>query len=488
MRILAVSDLRVQSIRLLETVARQVRPDLILYAGDDVARFGPGENSWSPLAQRTPLGLAGVLGNDCAPEDARAFEQPGCHNLGQKPLLLDGLAILGLEGAPRDEAGTEGLGTTLYSRHTARAHLTRQLQASADRPIILVSHTPPRGVLDTAVRFGINSIGSTVVREFMEHPNVHGVVCGHVHSHGGRIERVGHCTVVNIASLDQHASPLRYAVLDWDGQALRVTVDQWQGEHTLAQMPGVGPSMAEKLGKHGFHSVADVIEGDAPKLAAALGGVGRVRKLRAQARALHEQRPVILAREPQNFEDAILLDIETSLGGNDPWLVGFTSWGVNPAQQFVELNPALHGQHLQNVGEAVIQGRAQRYLQWGTFDRSVLEKAHRLNGLEVPPWLARNRWLDAGSWLKRVVALPVTGYGLKPVAHYFDYPFQSEGLDGFQVGMLYSMYRANGNPFDVEAIKKYNQDDVLAVEHVLRCVLEILQDDSALVEPALKLK
>jgi hypothetical protein len=49
LRILAVSDLRVQSLRLLEQVAGQVNPDLIVYGGDDVVRFGPGPHSWSPV-------------------------------------------------------------------------------------------------------------------------------------------------------------------------------------------------------------------------------------------------------------------------------------------------------------------------------------------------------------------------------------------------------------------------------------------------------
>lgn len=75
MRILAVSDLRVQSIRLLEQVAGRVNPDLILYGGDDVVRFGPGPHSWSPLASRTRYGLAGVIGNDCSRDHAAALRQ-----------------------------------------------------------------------------------------------------------------------------------------------------------------------------------------------------------------------------------------------------------------------------------------------------------------------------------------------------------------------------------------------------------------------------
>src|SRR5437764_532389 len=135
MRILAVSDLRVHSVKLLEQVAEEVAPDLVLYAGDDVVRFGPGPNSWSPLARRVPLGLAGVIGNDCAHEHVLALHQPGCHDLDREPLLLPELAVLGLGGAPADEDDPAYVarGLTLYTRRAAKAQLERQFEAAGRR-------------------------------------------------------------------------------------------------------------------------------------------------------------------------------------------------------------------------------------------------------------------------------------------------------------------------------------------------------------------
>src|SRR5437867_10996597 len=100
MRILAMSDLRVQRLGDIEAVVAAVKPEVILYAGDDVARFGPGPHSWSPLALTVRYGLAGVIGNDCLADARAVLRQRGCHDLHEAPLIVGDLAILGLQGAP----------------------------------------------------------------------------------------------------------------------------------------------------------------------------------------------------------------------------------------------------------------------------------------------------------------------------------------------------------------------------------------------------
>jgi Icc-related predicted phosphoesterase len=60
---------------------------------------------------------------------------------------------------------------------------------------VLVSHSPPKGVLD--VSSSGRSLGSTAVRDAVLRLRPRLVVCGHIHAAGGRSARLGDSPVVN---------------------------------------------------------------------------------------------------------------------------------------------------------------------------------------------------------------------------------------------------------------------------------------------------
>lgn len=484
MRILAVSDLRVQDVQLLEHIAQRVRPDLILYAGDDVARFASGRNSWSPLAQRTPLGLAGIIGNDCAPTDASALEQSGCRDLQRSPLLLDGIAFLGLQGAPSDEC--KPMGQNLYTRRQAKAHLERQLALAGKRHIILVSHAPPRGVLDEAIRFGFEHAGSTTVKEFTRRPRVRAVVCGHVHLQGGRVQNFGKCTVVNVASHDHQSAPLRYSVLEWDGRRLQVTLGSEKDHRCLAALPGIGAARADKLERAGFRSTTDLLDAQDDALANVCSTAEVARRLRAAARARETGKPVLVELECRFPEDAIILDVETSLKQDDPWLVGFKQIGAAKVRQLEELRPKGHEAHLHRLNQQLLRLSPRQFIQWGAFDRGALCRAHRKVGIDVPAWLEPRLWMDAAKWVQRVVALPLPDAKLKTVARYFGYKFGAGDLDGMTVGLWYSRFLRSRKAFDVRLVRSYNRDDVRSVEFIGLAVRALVESGDVAVEPLVK--
>lgn len=153
-------------------------------------------------------------------------------------------------------------------------------------------------------------------------------------------------------------------------------------------------------------------------------------------------------------------------------------------QQLQELDWREHASHLTAFQRAVERHERPALVQWGTFDRGAMERAHRLNGLALPSWLEQ-KWLDAGSWVCRAVALPFKGRGLKEVARHFGFTEHDLDLDGLLVGQLYSRYRDQGQTFDVEKVRAYNRSDVLAVEHVVRAVQAILDSDDYPVEAPL---
>ena len=60
---------------------------------------------------------------------------------------------------------------------------------------VLVSHSPPWGVLD--VSSGGRKLGSQAVRETIDRNHPELVVCGHIHGSAGQIERIDRTTVIN---------------------------------------------------------------------------------------------------------------------------------------------------------------------------------------------------------------------------------------------------------------------------------------------------
>ena len=60
---------------------------------------------------------------------------------------------------------------------------------------VLVSHSPPWGVLD--VSSGGRKLGSQAVRETIIRKQPELVVCGHIHGSAGQIDKIGETTVIN---------------------------------------------------------------------------------------------------------------------------------------------------------------------------------------------------------------------------------------------------------------------------------------------------
>lgn len=100
---------------------------------------------------------------------------------------------------------------------------------------VLITHCPPRGILDKAVRETINfsnnrsnvweSVGCEVLRPFVDDLPIKLNVFGHIHSSYG-VEVVAGKTFVNAAICDENYTPCRKPiVVDWDGENMKV--EEW---------------------------------------------------------------------------------------------------------------------------------------------------------------------------------------------------------------------------------------------------------------------
>lgn len=106
------------------------------------------------------------------------------------------------------------IGHVAMGESDAKKHLERQIK-KCDKSPIIVSHTPPYGVLDIGRRFGIEHTGSVELRDFVLKNKIPLVICGHVHGYGGYIENIGETTVVNVSSHDRPGSEGNIAIIDY---------------------------------------------------------------------------------------------------------------------------------------------------------------------------------------------------------------------------------------------------------------------------------
>jgi Icc-related predicted phosphoesterase len=139
-------------------------------------------------AARCPAVL--VPGNGESDEELREAcrQWPQAHVLHGSGVSLAGRDFFGLGGAVPETP----FGSWSFDLSEARAE---GLLSGCPAGAVLVTHSPPHGVLD--VDRGGSHLGSTSVRAAMERCRPELVVCGHVHACGGRHECFGETPVVN---------------------------------------------------------------------------------------------------------------------------------------------------------------------------------------------------------------------------------------------------------------------------------------------------
>ena len=543
-RVLALSDLRRCGFAAIETLCASVGPDLLLYAGDDVARFGdvPDDErirlaralarasarsglgsvtvttslgltahgtvvrlvgrqivqtgAWTlvslfddgrtqvagsampigrftDLASGIPLGIAGVIGNDCSVADAAVFSAPGCWDLHASPLVVGAWTIIGLAGAP-DQFPP---GLTLYPEATAAARLDEALSTVQTRNCLLVSHAPPQGVLDHAVRFGSRSIGSEAVRARLS--ALRAVLCGHVHLFGGRSEMVEGCLVVNAANHDDDDAALavRYAVLELGPDGVTVSFGEYRDRAAVESLQGISLARGAALRKQGIETIEDVLAAPDHVLDAALRNKRETHRVRVRARAVVEGalRVIEWQHAPSEF---VIVAVETSLDPQDvPWLIGL-SFPDGRVVHLDALDPGDHASHLQRLNVLLEQWAwDHKLVQWSPFGRSALQGAYRTSCLDEPEWLAAECWFDACRWAQQTIALPKGDFGLETVEQYFGFSRRHEGVDGLQAGHWYAQYRQNGTTFDVGRVR--NADNVAGCRHVIASIRALLEAHTA---------
>lgn len=189
MRILACSDIHTSRPHAEAIVGHADSVDVVVVAGDLASQHHGLEPTVDVLrAIEKPTVL--VPGNNERPDAlvAACGEWHSAHVLHGEAVTIGGVPFFGLgAGVPVTPFGS-------WSFDLTEDEAAKLLEACPQQAVI-VSHSPPHGVLD--VTSAGQHAGSLSVRAAMERVGSPLLVCGHIHDSGGRFERHGGAIVVN---------------------------------------------------------------------------------------------------------------------------------------------------------------------------------------------------------------------------------------------------------------------------------------------------
>jgi Icc-related predicted phosphoesterase/uncharacterized protein YprB with RNaseH-like and TPR domain len=494
LRIVAFSDYRVQDISLLLDFAKKLQPtpNLILYAGDDVERFHSGnDNFFEQLAALSTHGLCAVLGND-AGEDAQAkdgevrlipdtktlrahIRGANVYNVHETPLVLGEYAVIGSEGSPPDEEFGD-MGVVIYNEQSIARHLQLAAQTAKGKLLILVSHCPPRGVLDLAIRFGTRRIGSVALRKFLvPRKNVPLVVCGHVHFCGAQAKKLKRTTVVNAASHDDFGAPGRIAIIEI--RAGRVCGVQWHNLWELVSLCGIKESRAARLRDAGISNLTQLADAPSECIKQVLKcGAGEVSSMKARASSLLKQDAIVFKTLGIPDENRAYIDIETDPNSEFIWLVGLHVEHESRTYSFFANTPAHEKEMLTELFQFLTGRPELQLLAYSNcaIEQRMLPQRFSANGLPTVPV---EHIRDIYNEIHACAAFPVGNTKLKDIARWCGFKARHPGMGGWVAALSYGSGKPNKRL--KQMLLAYNEDDILSLKQVVKYIESHTQKQAA---------
>ena len=194
MKLLVISDFHgsVEAAHKTAAKAKKTQADAIVVCGD-LTHFGSVEDAEKILAPLTALGLPVLfVGGNCDPAQLAEAQIKGAVNLHEQCYRLDNVSFIGLGAAPtsRFYSWFEMSETKIMNALVQTAD-----RCPADRWLVVVSHTPPKGT-NVDLAFSKIHAGSVSLRTFIEERKPSIVFCGHIHEAKG-VDRIGDTIIVN---------------------------------------------------------------------------------------------------------------------------------------------------------------------------------------------------------------------------------------------------------------------------------------------------
>ena len=189
MKLLVFSDLHSDFRMASQLVELARRVDVVVGAGDYcIARRGLSDiiKPLSRIIKPTVL-VPGNSETDAELQDA-CDSWENVHVLHGSQVDIDGVSFYGIGG---------GIPITPFGSWSYDFTEDQALQLLRECPPggVLVSHSPPKGILDLSSDG--RHLGSQAVRDTLEMRKPNLVVCGHIHGSAGQTDRFGQTTVIN---------------------------------------------------------------------------------------------------------------------------------------------------------------------------------------------------------------------------------------------------------------------------------------------------
>jgi uncharacterized protein YprB with RNaseH-like and TPR domain len=375
-------------------------------------------------------------------------------------------AVIGSEGSPPDEK-LGALGTVIYPERSIARHLHTAATAATGKYVIVISHTPPRGVLDFAIRFGKRHIGSAALRQFLlKRRTVPLVVCGHVHYCGAQSKAFACSTVVNAASHDDPGAPGRVAIIELN--AGKVLTVEWHLLWELCSIPGVGSGRQSRLNSAGVQKPDQLAEASPQDIAKAIkGSVLEAASIQARASSLIQRQIVLHSSLDIPGHNRAYLDIETDLLCRFIWMVGLHLEDENRTYSFLACTPQQERRMLTDMLEVLNAKVGLNLLSYSGCRMEQRMLTQRLAAYRLPVDVASSI-RDSYFNIHACAAFPTQGLTLKEIAGCCGFKWRNE-MNGFEAAALYGSGKLS--KAKKQMLTRYNEDDLLA----LKCVLRHLQ-------------
>lgn len=181
MRFIAFSDVHGAYDRVEETLSKEYLFDAVIISGD-LTTHGTVREATDAIKkfQRFKKPLLAVAGNMDLPAFDAVYETLGV-NINAKGIVLDTVGFFGIAGSPFTPMRTPYEISEEEIKRRAEAGW-RDVQTA--RWKVFVPHAPPRDTKLDKILLG-KHVGSTAVREFVEHRQPDLLVCGHIHEGRG---------------------------------------------------------------------------------------------------------------------------------------------------------------------------------------------------------------------------------------------------------------------------------------------------------------
>ncbi|WP_456321241.1 ribonuclease H-like domain-containing protein [Palaeococcus sp. (in: euryarchaeotes)] len=495
MKIVAFSDWRVQNIgKFIEYLSTlKQKPDIIVYAGDDISRFNgnTSKNYFEKFAKLSKYGLVAVAGNDDIRSVRSLIKGKDVYNLHDIPLILDDYAFIGLEGA------TKPPGILLHSESYVKKHLNKKLkEIPKDKKIIVVSHTPPYGILDMGIRFGINHIGSTALREFIEenHNRIKLVICGHAHSQGGKIEKYLGMYIINCASHDYESAPGNVAIIDIGGDVYInwIAIHEWgwasKELSQLMSVPLVGYSRAQTLLDAGIDSIEKLSNlplNHPLSKNARFGGIFESIVNYAKAIALNQ--PIVKGIHPffENLDEKNIYFFDTEyVPKRQIFLIGWMNRTGKVHQLFLD-NPQNEKSMLEEFREWLILEKPI-LVAYSSKSADMPQLIRAFRRFDIPTNEVKNAFFDlyydcinTFSIKKQYIFLPMpNSMSLKDISRYLGYaePEDVTIKNGIDALSQYLQFLNTGDEKIKRELLKYNKTDLDRLKFVFEKIKDLMEN------------